>query len=201
MRSAVFASLAYLAIPVLACQSTSTWKMTFYAWPDNDPPGNATAYDCGGRKHQAQGTGTWENPLTMAAQIGRFSPCEVVYSAYLRKYLRMEDTCAACKGDWIDVWIGSTNSNGGNAVMACENTLTGSFTSTHTVVIAPRSDYPVNCEFILSIQHMILIKLQRENCFKMANALHKIRTPITKPQWRPVAHPAQRYPADLPHQQ
>lgn len=69
---------------------------TFYGAPDNDPPGPATAYSCGGRNYVAGGTGTYANPLTFATVPGEYTTCEIVYFPYLRKYLRMEDSCADC---------------------------------------------------------------------------------------------------------
>ncbi|KAI4655776.1 hypothetical protein J4E93_000491 [Alternaria ventricosa] len=100
-------------------------------YPDNDPPGPATAYDCG-RNYEAGGTGTYADPLTFASAPGEFEPCEIIWDPYTRKYLRFEDFCAQCDADWnasprinhIDLWTGSTTVNGGDEQIQCENDLT-----------------------------------------------------------------------------
>ncbi|KAI0147657.1 hypothetical protein GGR57DRAFT_476269 [Xylariaceae sp. FL1272] len=113
------------AIPSTACTIQSGITTTFYGSPDNDPPGSdATAYSCGGRNNHAGGTGTYADPLTFAARVGSsYAQCEIIYSPYLKKYLRLEDSCAACTGDWTDVWTG-TVADGGQAQINCENSLT-----------------------------------------------------------------------------
>jgi hypothetical protein len=141
----IFATiLAFLVLPGLACQQSSGFIMTFYGWPDNDPPGNSVAYNCGGRNNAAAGNGTYTNPLTMAAAVGIFSVCEIVYSPYLEKYLRLEDTCQDCVGNWTDVWLGSFTSDGGDALSACEDTLTGDDTPIHLVIRSPPDNLQVN---------------------------------------------------------
>ncbi|GAB1206825.1 hypothetical protein APSETT445_005527 [Aspergillus pseudonomiae] len=102
---------------------------TFYGFPDNDPPGCAIAYDCG-RGLTAGGVGTFNDPLTFASAPGEFQICEIIYDPYLRKYLRMEDSCDSCNRNWankvwhIDIWTGSSTVNGGNDQLDCENKYT-----------------------------------------------------------------------------
>lgn len=80
-----------------ACSVVSGVQMTFYGSPDNDPPGSiATAHDCGGRNYQAGGSGAYDDPLTFATSPDEYEVCEIIYSPYLKKYLRMEDDCAQC---------------------------------------------------------------------------------------------------------
>jgi hypothetical protein len=105
MLALITTLLASVVASGLACETSSGFTMTFYGWPDNSPPSNKVAYNCGGRNNVASGTGTYADPLTMAAVEGRFAACELVYSPYLKKYLRLEDTCANCDGDWVDVRI------------------------------------------------------------------------------------------------
>ncbi|KAI5921876.1 hypothetical protein F4810DRAFT_676303 [Camillea tinctor] len=128
------AAAALLLLPAVAhaaCSIESGVQMTFYGSPDNDPPGSTnTAHDCGGRGYHAGGSGTYDDPLTFASSTDEYSVCELVYSPYLQKYLRMEDDCAQCISDWnnggkkhIDIWTGNADS-GGQAQIQCENELT-----------------------------------------------------------------------------
>jgi hypothetical protein len=135
-------------LPGLACQQVSKFFITFYGWPDNDPPGTDIAYDCG-RGNTAAGTGTFADPLTMAAAVGIFTECQVVYSPYLKKYLRFEDICADCRGNWMDVWLGSFLLDGGDALGDCELTLTGADKATHMVLKDPPQDLPVDGMIVL----------------------------------------------------
>lgn len=104
------------------CTPINPVVLTFYGYPDNDPPSADIAYDCG-RGYKASGmslflffiyylsftgmicmqrtnktgNGTYNNPLTAAsAAPGEFNKCEVLYLPYLRKYVIIEDTCAQC---------------------------------------------------------------------------------------------------------
>ena len=40
---------------VSACTTQSSVEVTFYGYPDNSPPGAATAHNCGGRNYIAGG--------------------------------------------------------------------------------------------------------------------------------------------------
>lgn len=104
---------------------------TFYGFPDNSPPGPATAYTCGlGRGYTAGGDGSYDNPLTMATAPGEYDRCEIVWSPYVRKYLIFQDTCAACTDDFengikhVDLWLGSPTHNARKDVKRCERALT-----------------------------------------------------------------------------
>ncbi|KAI0019109.1 hypothetical protein F4780DRAFT_793761 [Xylariomycetidae sp. FL0641] len=136
--------------PLLAprtCSIISGVKMTFYGSPDNDPAGStAIAYDCG-RGYNAGGTGTFSDPLTFATSSDEYGVCSIVYSPYLKKYLRMEDDCVQCDEDWesgikhIDIWTGNAHS-GGDAQIQCENSLTPD--AGQDVVTSPDSGYAVD---------------------------------------------------------
>jgi len=153
MHTALFTTLSFLGITVTACTKVGMTTHTFYGYPDNDPPGPATAYDCG-RSFEAGGTGTYADPLTFASAPGEFDQCEIIYDPYTRKYLRFEDTCAQCTTDWeasprinhIDVWTGSPTNNGGQEQIECENELTPGDRS-QTIVRQPAEDLPVDCEY------------------------------------------------------
>lgn len=59
-----------------ACSVVTDVRTTFYGAPDNDPPGPATAYACGGRNYTAGGIGTYANPLTFASAPGEYNTCK-----------------------------------------------------------------------------------------------------------------------------
>ena len=97
MRTTTVLSVLVSTLGVtLGCSTTSGVQITFYGAPDNDPPGGATAHNCGGRNFIAGGTGTYADPLTFASSTSEYSVCEIIYVPYLKKYLRMEDDCAQC---------------------------------------------------------------------------------------------------------
>lgn len=114
-----------------ACSTKSNVKVTFFGYPDNDPPSGQIAYNCG-RGFTAGGSGTYDDPVTFAsATNGIFTKCEIIYIPYLKKYGRFEDYCGQCGKDWtnqqlvhIDIWTGSPDVSGGSAQINCENTLT-----------------------------------------------------------------------------
>lgn len=51
---AILTLLASTAVNA-ACSTRSGVTITFYGYPDNDPPGPGTAYNCGGRNYKAGG--------------------------------------------------------------------------------------------------------------------------------------------------
>ncbi|KAI1811062.1 hypothetical protein GGS20DRAFT_564791 [Poronia punctata] len=127
-----------------ACTITTGAKTTFYGVPDNDPAGSdAIAFSCGARGYHAGGTGTYDDPLTFASRVGSsYGECEIVYAPYLKKYIRNEDTCAACDtGEWVDVFTGNSN-NGGDAQVECENRLTPD--GTQSIIRDPARDLEVD---------------------------------------------------------
>ncbi|OJI83541.1 hypothetical protein ASPTUDRAFT_55578 [Aspergillus tubingensis CBS 134.48] len=151
MSSKVFTLLAVAGLlsASVACSTESDVEITFYGYPDNDPPSADIAYDCG-RGYTAGGTGTYDDPLTFATAPGEFEKCEIIYLPYLRKYLRFEDTCAQCTTDYdngklhIDIWTGSTKSSGGDTQIDCEDSLTPD--DSQTVIISPGTSYTVNSD-------------------------------------------------------
>ena len=81
--------------------------VTYYGWPDNDPPGTAIAYPV--IHSGAGGTGTYEDPITFAARNGQFDVGQILYVPYIKKYVIREDLCASCTYNWIDIWMNSTS--------------------------------------------------------------------------------------------
>jgi len=107
------------------------------------------ANGCGPRGEIAGGTGTYEDPLTMASAGEWFCYLEVVYLPYLQKYLRYEDYCQACvedvpKGIHIDIWTGSNTTSGGGLQQECENTLTP--TPLQSMIRNPPPNLTVDCK-------------------------------------------------------
>lgn len=148
---AVLLATASQAVLALAtCSTIGSVTHTFYGWPDNDPAGAATAYDCGGRNYVAGGVGTYDDPVTFASAPGEFDTCEIIYDPYTQKYLRMEDYCAQCTTDWegsgiwhIDVWTGSSTEGDGDVQIQCEDDLTPGDQS-QTIIRGPSNDLEVD---------------------------------------------------------
>lgn len=87
--STITAILAFTSSALAACSREGSVELTFFGYPDNDPPSAQTAYNCGGRNYVAsEGDGTYNNPVTMASAQGEFSSCEIAYVPYLKKYVR-----------------------------------------------------------------------------------------------------------------
>ena len=121
--------------------------------PDISPAGALIAYDCG-RGYTAGGSGTYDDPRTMATAPGEFDQCEVVWDPYIEKYLRFEDECDECTDDWnngiyhIDIWTGSTTKDGGQDQIDCENELTPD--EGQTVIRYGNTDHEVNSKLTRS---------------------------------------------------
>ncbi|KKK26896.1 hypothetical protein ARAM_001236 [Aspergillus rambellii] len=115
--------------PPVQCRIVTRVTQTFFGFSSNDDQGAAIAFDCG-RGNIAGGTGTFQDPVTFASAPGEFRQCEVIYSPYLRKYLRLEDSCPECDGEWfhrirhVAVWVGSNQFGGGDDELDCEDRLT-----------------------------------------------------------------------------
>jgi len=102
--------------------------VTFYGAADNDPPGSTEIAHPNDRHQEAGGSGTYADPLSLAADPRALQVGTRVYYPPLRKYFVMEDDCAQCITDWrssrrphIDLWTGDFQ---GSALLACENALT-----------------------------------------------------------------------------
>ena len=120
--------------------------LTAYTWHDNDPPGSAAIANPGVRKpdtSSAGGTGTYDDPLTLAVGRGGWEPGTLVYLPSITRYAIVEDLCGSCAAGhngltWIDVWIdGSTTSD--DASKACAEALT----AVVDAILNPGPDEPV----------------------------------------------------------
>ncbi|WP_437601771.1 hypothetical protein WMF28_09255 [Sorangium sp. So ce590] len=134
--SCAAAIAAFWSGPAVAA---SWFKVTFYGWPDNDPPGNGIANPV---LHQgAGGIGTSDDPITVAVRQGRFRPGTRMYLPSLRKYLIVEDICASCGSEQIDIWMES-DERFRDQVIACEEAWTPE--GTVEVEIDPPPGRPVS---------------------------------------------------------
>jgi len=99
-------------------------KVTFYGFDDNDPPSAEIAHP--GTRHDkaTEGTGRYDDPITLAVSEGRFDVGTIVYVPYLQKYFVMEDDCATCEDDQVDLWMGPNDSRSGPALTECQEKLT-----------------------------------------------------------------------------
>jgi hypothetical protein len=130
-----------------------TARVTFYGWPDNDPPGKAIAHPV--IHNLAGGNGTYCNPTTFATE--RANDAQIPYGTklyvpYLKQYFVREDDCApsgppvghgnnGCYKLWFDLWIGGNAASVTKAVVNCENSMTRG--GKVTVIVNPDAGEPV----------------------------------------------------------
>jgi 3D (Asp-Asp-Asp) domain-containing protein len=95
--------------------------ITFFSARDNDPPGSRAIAFTNVLHKRAGGTGTFEDPLTLAAGNGQMLPGTKVYVPDVKRYFILEDICSSCANGHIDLWAGPATDNG---VLACEDSLT-----------------------------------------------------------------------------
>jgi hypothetical protein len=119
--AAVRASSVAVGVPQRA-------TITFYAAADNDPPGSTDIAHPSADRPAAGGTGSYDDPLTLATDARELRPGARIYYPPLRRYFVMEDDCAECIDDWdrdhtphLDLWVADTRDP---AVDACEAALT-----------------------------------------------------------------------------
>jgi hypothetical protein len=143
----VLAVLALVAMPGLrpidalaAPVTITTAYTTGYTWFDNSPPGADIC--CGVIHAKAGGTGTYADPITIAAGLVSGNVLDYpagtrFYMPDVRRYFIVEDSCgsvgsgchvltAAPPGatTWLDRWVGGTASDSQSAVQGCANYLT-----------------------------------------------------------------------------
>jgi len=142
-----------------AGETRLTAYTTSYAWPDNTPPGSAISNPV--IHQQADGTGTYADPITLAVGHSMVNGKDILdypagtkfYLPNLRKYFIAEDTCGdgntpqngPCHTDrdnpgyvQVDLWAGGVGS-GQSSVLTCEDAITG----LHALIINPASNYAV----------------------------------------------------------
>jgi 3D (Asp-Asp-Asp) domain-containing protein len=123
-----------------------TVVITFYGAADNDPPGSTEIAYPNAHHRAAGGTGTYADPLSLAADPRAIRVGTRVYYPPLRKYFVMEDDCAACIDDWgsshtphLDLWTGNYT---GAGIIRCEEALTPD--GRVAVELNPPPDRPVD---------------------------------------------------------
>lgn len=145
------------SIAVAASSVTvTTAYSTGYTWFDNSPPGNAIC--CPSVHQTAGGTGTYADPITLAAGLVSSGVLDYprgtrFYMPDVRRYFIVEDSCGnvgsggchflnnapAGATTWVDRWVGGTASDSQQAVQNCADYLTDENGSTplHTIVENP----------------------------------------------------------------
>ncbi len=134
-------------VPTVSSSTTiTTGFITGYTIHDNDPAGSkaiaySSAWEARAVHAEAGGTGTYTDPITLAAQVGDYTPGTRFYLPHVKRYFILEDTCAACgqKPEWIDMWIGGELSDSPAATTRCAEALTGH----HEFEVHPPAGRPV----------------------------------------------------------
>jgi hypothetical protein len=109
------------AVPPVKFVANALGEITFFSARDNDPPGSRAIAFTNVLHKQAGGTGTFEDPLTLAAGNGQMLPGTKVYVPDVKRYFVLEDICSSCANGHIGLWAGAATDNG---VLACEDSLT-----------------------------------------------------------------------------
>lgn len=138
---------AWAASPAVNITALTTW----YGAKDNCPPGGSIAYPV--IHDEAGGTGTWEDPVTFAADARVFAPGTIIYVPYASKYFIMEDECQECVHDWkkkkyhVDLWMGPDTVTPGGNLIACEDAMTQSDV---VIIVNATSGLPVDATPVFS---------------------------------------------------
>ncbi|TCO49706.1 hypothetical protein EV192_11476 [Actinocrispum wychmicini] len=93
----------------------------YYSARDNSPAGTRAIAFPNSRHREAGGTGTFDDPLTLAAGKGQMAVGTKVYVPDVQRYFVMEDLCSFCANGDILLWAGAATDSG---VSACERSLT-----------------------------------------------------------------------------
>lgn len=146
----ILVALAGIVFTPLSASASTYMYLTGYSYYDNDPPGYDIAYprpDVPGNHLYAGGSGSFSNPLTLAVGIvngqPQFKPGTKLYIVTLRKYVRVEDSCADCgKGyngaKWVDVWVDGHTSSVASSE-SCMNKITGM----HKIITNPANGWAI----------------------------------------------------------
>lgn len=100
--SAAVAAISLLASTVVvdaACSTKSNVITTFYGYPDNDPPGPATAYNCGGRNNIAGGEYIILSPY-MITYFSKPPKMNRLKGFFLNRYWNLFRSSYVCQCSW-----------------------------------------------------------------------------------------------------
>jgi hypothetical protein len=140
---------------------------TGYTWFDNTPPGSGRISNP--RVHaRAGGTGTFDDPITMAVGHSLATGHDVLdiaagtkfYLPHVRRYFVVEDTCgdgsapqnrgchnlgtaAAGAQLWVDLYVGGSATDNKAVVQRCAGTVTDGDKALHVMVADPSPNHIV----------------------------------------------------------
>lgn len=133
LEKTVTAKYTSSQVKPLASFTRENVYITYYGFDDNDPPGRAIAYpktEYPETIHsQASGSGTYEDPITVATSIDYLKYGTKIYIPYIKRYGVVEDFCATCNKNYknglkhIDIWAGG-NGTRKTELTACEEEFT-----------------------------------------------------------------------------
>jgi len=135
-----------MSAPPASGEIRTTDYLTSYGYPDNNPP-SSDAICCSVLHQRAGGTGTYADPITIAASGGstrsslQFPPGTRFYFPNVRRYFIVEDSLGTPveSPTHLDQWAGGDDGSSGSATLACEDAVTGHF----LVIRNPASTYAV----------------------------------------------------------
>jgi hypothetical protein len=145
LRNTIYAMVLCLLPACAHAEATMNVRVTLFGYADNDPPGTAIAHPVIHRG--AAGKGTYDDPITFAANPQQFAPGTKIYVPYLKKYFLMEDDCATSiktasyPTPLIDLWAGGTSRSDYAQLMATESAHTRELAQ---IIVDPAPAHPVD---------------------------------------------------------
>lgn len=133
------------ACPSQPAGQEMTGYITGYSMQDNDPQWSksiayAKSYGYPTIHEEASGTGTYDDPVTLAAKAGAYYPGTRFYLPHVDRYFMIEDSCASCdRPEWLDMYIGGNQGDSVKAMDECMASLTGN----HKFILDPPRGLPV----------------------------------------------------------
>lgn len=106
--------------PQVTFVANAQGRIGYYSARDNSPPNSRSIAFPNARHRQAGGTGTFDDPITLAAGNGQMVVGTRVYVPDVRRYFVAEDLCSFCSNGDIVLWTGESTDSG---ITACERSL------------------------------------------------------------------------------
>lgn len=100
-------------------QPNAAGPLGYYSALDKLPVGSLTIAFPTILHGAAGGSGTYDDPLTLAAAAGTFAPGTRIYVPGVKRYFVLEDSCLLCHG--LELWTGSAIDAG---MLTCQTRLT-----------------------------------------------------------------------------